>query len=153
MNRPDLVCVRHLKLPVSELSRALRWYREVLGFQPELEFPDEQGVVRGVAGSVPGVPTGLALREDPETARGLSGFNPVSWGVADRADLDRWVDHLDRLGITHSPVIEASVGWLLVFEDPDGVEHHLYTMTTHGIDQSDRAGFGRPITAPGPAAP
>jgi hypothetical protein len=56
-----------------------------------------------------------------------------------------------HLGIAHSPQIEASIGWLVVFNGPDGIEHHLYTLTTHGADRcdrsdrSDRPGLGRPV--------
>jgi catechol 2,3-dioxygenase-like lactoylglutathione lyase family enzyme len=147
MARPELACLRVLKLPVSDLPAALDWYRQLFGFEVTLEFPDADGVVRGVAGTVPGLePTWLALREDPAAATGLAGFNPVVWGVPDRPDLQDWANHLDALGIVHSPQIEASIGWLLVFNDPDGIEHHLYTLTTHGADHSDRPGYGRPLT-------
>jgi hypothetical protein len=114
-----------------------------------LEFPDADVVIRGVAGTVPGLGwTWLALREDPAAAACLAGFSPVVWGVPDRPDLQDWVDHLDDLGIAHSPQIEASIGWLVVFNGPDGIEHHLYTLTTHGADRSDRSdrpGLGRPV--------
>jgi hypothetical protein len=52
------------------------------------------------------------------------------------------------LGVPHSPIIEASVGWLLVFNDPDGLELHLYSRAGHGIDHSGRPGYGRAIAGP-----
>jgi hypothetical protein len=55
------------------------------------------------------------------------------------------MSHLDGLGIAHSPLIEASIGWLLVFNDPDGLEIHLYSWAAHGEDFSDRPGHGRPV--------
>jgi hypothetical protein len=45
----------------------------------------------------------------------------------------------DRLG---------SIGWLLIFDDPDGLTLHLYTSAEHGIDVSSRTGYGSPITDP-----
>jgi catechol 2,3-dioxygenase-like lactoylglutathione lyase family enzyme len=134
-----------VKIPVTDLTRALDWYQRVFDAHVELEFPDEDGVVRGVAMRVPGVDNAwVSLRENPEVARGLQGFDPVMWGVEERADLEAWAEHLDALGISHSPVIDASVGWLLVFSDLDQLEHHLYTRVRHGIDQSHKHGYGRP---------
>lgn len=65
--------------------------------------------------------------------------------ITDRTDAESWAAHLDTLGIPHSPVIEASIGWLLVFNDPDGLELHLYTWAEHGIDQYGRPGYGRRV--------
>lgn len=122
-----------------------RWYHQVFGATPVLEFADlEDGVVRGLAFDVPGAPDGLALREAPDQAVGVSGFDLAVWSVADEADIEAWTEHLDALGIPHSPKIVATVGWMLVFSDPDGIEHHLYTTAEHGIDRSDEPRAGRP---------
>ncbi|GAA2896752.1 VOC family protein [Pseudonocardia halophobica] len=144
---PELTGVRCVKLPVADLPTSVGWYRRVYGFAPLYEFPDENGVVRGVAGDLPGGGyTGLALREIPG-ATGVPGFE-VMLGVRDRAALEGWVAHLDEQGAEHSPIVEASVGWLVVVHDPDGHEHHLYTDQRHGIDQSGRAGYGRAVADP-----
>ncbi|NEW27709.1 VOC family protein [Nocardia cyriacigeorgica] len=147
---PDLAGIHHVKIPVSDLSRSVRWYREVFGMRPTLQFADSSdGVVRGAAGDMPGLGRVLvALRENPVAATGCKGFDPVGFAVNDRADLEQWATHLDGLGIPHSPVIDASIGWLLVFDDPDGVEIHLYTWEAHGIDQSGRPGYGMPVADP-----
>jgi hypothetical protein len=68
-------------------------------------------------------------------AAGVRGFDPVSFGVADRAG------HLDELGIEHSPLIDATIGWILVFHDPDGTRSTLYRARR----RPDRPrGYGRP---------
>ncbi len=145
MTRPALDGLFGVKLPVTDLTRSLRWYQEVFGLEVYLEFPDDDGVVRGVACRAAGLgDTAIGLRENPAVARGIAGFDPVIWAVPDQAALEEWVTHLDTLGIAHSPVIDASIGWLLVFHDPDGLEIHLYTRTKHGIDQDGRSGYGRP---------
>ena len=116
---------------------------------PEVEFPDEHAVVRGVVCSVPGlVGTSISLREDPEAARGYAGFDPMGWDVTDLPALEQWAAFLDRLDVAHSPVIVASEGWLLTFRDPDGIGHHLYTRSTHGIDPTGRPGTGRRVDQP-----
>lgn len=146
MPRPELAGIHHVKLPVTDLDRARSWYDRVFGLDVTIEFPDDDGVVRGVAGTVPGWgDTVLALRVNAPAAHGCRGFDPVSFGVRDRAAIEAWAGHLDDLGIRHSPVIDASIGWLLVFNDPDGLELHLYSWSRHDIDQSARAGYGRPV--------
>lgn len=135
-----------VKLPVSDLARSRAWYERVLGFVPELEFPDADGVVRGVAGRLAGVADSmLALREDAAAARGVSGFNLLNLAIADRASAEAWAARLDDLGVDRSPVIEATIGWIVVLHDPDGIELHLYSREGHGEDRADRAGFGRPV--------
>ncbi|WP_137994201.1 VOC family protein [Streptomyces vilmorinianum] len=147
---PELAGIHHVKIPVTELPRAVEWYGRVFGFKPVIEFPDADGTVRGVAGEMPGLGTTLVgFRENAEAARGCQGFDPVGFALQDREDVVAWAAHLDALEIPHSPVIEASIGWLLVFNDPDGLELHLYTWAAHGVDHSSRPGYGRLISSPG----
>jgi catechol 2,3-dioxygenase-like lactoylglutathione lyase family enzyme len=151
MERPELSGVHHVKVPVTDLARSKQWYEDVFGFQATIEFPDDQGVVRGIAGEVPGLGRAIvALRENAAAAAGCAGFDPFSFGVEGRDDLEAWIGYLDDRGVEHSPLIEASVGWLLVFHDPDGIEIHLYTWAEHGQDHSDRAGYGRQAGAVSP---
>jgi len=146
MDRPTLAGVHHVKIPVTDLPRSVDWYARVFGFAVTIEFPDSDGVVQGVAGDVPGLgDTLLTLRVHPVAAEGCRGFDPVSFAVEGRADVEAWAAHLDRVGVEHSPVIEASIGWLLVFDDPDGIQLHLYSWASHGADQSARAGYGRRV--------
>jgi catechol 2,3-dioxygenase-like lactoylglutathione lyase family enzyme len=148
MERPAIDGLRSVKLPVTDLAVSLSWYQQVFGVVPEMEFPDEAGVVRGVVCSIPGIAdTGIALREDADAAQRYAGFDPIAWHVADLAAVGAWAALLDRLGIDHSAVIEASEGWLLAFHDPDGIGHHLYTRATHGIDRSGQPGAGRRVSS------
>ena len=149
MTTRELAGIHHVKIPVTDLARSLDWYRRVFGLRPTIEFPEADGVVRGFSGEIPGLPpTLVSLRVNPEAAEGCRGFDPVSFAVAGRGDLESWVEHLDNLGVRHSPIVEASIGWLLIFDDPDGLTLHLYTWAEHGIDVADRPGYGKPITDP-----
>jgi catechol 2,3-dioxygenase-like lactoylglutathione lyase family enzyme len=149
MTTRQLAGIHHVKVPVTDLARSLAWYSGVFGLRVTMEFPDSDGVVRGVVGEVPGLgDTRLNLRVHPRAAEGCRGFDPVSFAVADHADVLSWSAHLDALGIPHSPVIEASIGWLLVFDDPDGLQLHLYSWAAHGLDHSDKPGYGRPVPLP-----
>ncbi|MFI9100131.1 VOC family protein [Streptomyces fildesensis] len=143
---PELAGIHHVKLPVTDLPRSLPWYEKVFGFRTTIEFADADGVVRGVGGEVAGLgDTMVTFRENPEAAKGCEGFDPVSFAVQGLADIEAWAAHLDTLDIPHSPVIEASIGWLLVFNDPDGLALHLYSWDAHGKDHSGIPGYGRPV--------
>lgn len=122
----------------------MEWYRRVFDFVVEYEFPDEHGVVRGVAGKVPGLgECGFALRENPEKAEGLRGFDPVCFAIADQAAAHAWAAKLDDLGIEHSPVIEATIGWIVSFHDPDGTEMRLYSWEGPVQDHVGEPGYPR----------
>lgn len=143
-DRPMLAGIHHVKIPVTDLARSIAFYSEVFGFRVEWEFPDADGVVRGVGGHVPGLgDTMLTLRVNAEAARGCAGFDPVSFAAADQAGIQKWADRLDELGIAHSPVIEATIGWLLIFDDPDGLQLHVYSWAAHGVDHSGEPRYGR----------
>lgn len=120
--------IHHVKIPVSDLARSREWYERVLGYEVTMEFRDDDGVVRGLGGNPPGLgDTGLALREAPEKASAMSGWDPIAFGVSGREEIDRWVEQLDAEGVEHTPVIRASIGWIVAFHDPDGTELRLYS--------------------------
>jgi catechol 2,3-dioxygenase-like lactoylglutathione lyase family enzyme len=130
-SKKALAGFHHVKLPVRDLPASIEWYTGVLGLAVAIEFV-EAGVLRGVALQDPGATLTLALREDPERAAHLSGFDPIALAVPGVADLNAWVSHLDELGVAHSPIAEGSVGWLVGgLTDPDGIEIRLYTLATH----------------------
>lgn len=143
---PELTGLRFVKLPVSDLARSRAWWSEVFGWSATMEFPDDQGVVRGVAGVFRDFETpGLSLRETSSTARQVLGLE-LMLGVADKAAIEAWGARLDELQVSHSPVIDATLGWLMVLNDPDGHEIHLYSDARHHLDQGSRPGYGRPVT-------
>jgi hypothetical protein len=113
-----------------------------------VDFPDEDGIVRGLAGQLPGQPpVGLALREHPTAAAGAAGFDPVSFAIADRDAAFAWAEYLDRLGVQHSPVSEGTLGWTLDIADPDGTTIRLYSADRGEVDNTDLPGYARATTA------
>jgi catechol 2,3-dioxygenase-like lactoylglutathione lyase family enzyme len=141
---PRLAGIFGVKFPVRDLAASRDWYEKVFRLTLEFEFPDDDGVVRGVAYPAPGLgDVGVALRERPDIA-GLSGFDPVIFAVDDRAAVDVWSGHLDALGVANQ-VVEATIGWMVLFHDPDGLEIHLYSRDRGDLDNSGRSGYGRPV--------
>src|SRR5258708_37589778 len=80
--------IRHVKLPVSDLVRSREWYERVLGYTIEREFPDDDGVVRGVGGRLPRAGGPVALRQNAQAAARNAGIDPVGFANADRAAAD-----------------------------------------------------------------
>jgi catechol 2,3-dioxygenase-like lactoylglutathione lyase family enzyme len=141
MDAGEILGLHHIKVPVTDLARSRAWYQRVFELEPMLEFPDADGVVAGVAYQ-PKNGFCLSLREHPTLARAMAGFDPFAILVRGQPDVQHWADRLDTLGIQHSPIIQATTGWLLAFHDPDGLELLFYTQARHGLDG---AGRGRPV--------
>ena len=80
----------------------------------------------------------LALRENPDAARGMAGFDPFAIMLRGRADVDQWAQRLDDLGVAHAPVIKATIGYILPFDDPDGLQLRFYTLDENGADPEGR---------------
>jgi catechol 2,3-dioxygenase-like lactoylglutathione lyase family enzyme len=131
----------HVKVPVSDLSRSAAWYERVLGVERELEFRDDDGVVRGIVYAPLGS-FALALREDPARAKALAGFDPFAALVPTRRALEEIVAHLDEVGVEHGPIVTATLGWLLAVPDPDGIQLRFYTAEQHPPVTEGAAGHG-----------
>ena len=124
---PELGGIHHVKIPVTDVARSLAWYQKAFGLKTTMDF-SEEGVLKGVVGEIPGLTnTFVALRENIETAKALSGFDPIAFGVLERSDVEAWEAHMDEVGIAHLPVVAAAMGWILRLQDPDGLEVHIYS--------------------------
>jgi catechol 2,3-dioxygenase-like lactoylglutathione lyase family enzyme len=134
MPRPVFLGIHHLKFAVSELDRSIAFYSRILGANrlPKLDHVDAGGRLYAVILDVPNLGTFLELRLSEERAAKHTGFDPMTLAVEGRADLQKWVEHLDAERAPHSPILTALVGWLVVFEDPDGLRIRLYTKEQHG---------------------
>jgi catechol 2,3-dioxygenase-like lactoylglutathione lyase family enzyme len=132
--RPDIAGIHHLKFAVSDMDRSLSFYGRVLGARrlPKLDHVNAGGQLYAIILEVPNLGTPLELRLNADHAATQKGFDPVTLAVEGRADLQRWVEHLDTEQVVHSPILTALVGWLLAFEDPDGRRIRLYTKERHG---------------------
>lgn len=137
--------IHHLKLPVSDLERSRHWYEQVLAYTVDREFPDEDGVVRGVGGRLPGAGVPLALRLNAQAASGNAGFDPVSFAIADRAAAEAWVAHFDAIGEPHSEIRRASRGWVVDVYDPDGLTVRLYSARDDAEDLTNQPGYAHTV--------
>jgi catechol 2,3-dioxygenase-like lactoylglutathione lyase family enzyme len=116
--------IAHVAVTVSDLSKSVPWYRELIGSDPVLDEDTDLfhhtvfligGTLLGLHGFPEGVPDGDAFEE-----RRL-GLDHVAFGVADRAELEAWQGRLDQRGIKHGGIVDAHYGSALSFRDPDGI--------------------------------
>jgi catechol 2,3-dioxygenase-like lactoylglutathione lyase family enzyme len=137
MNMSSVVVsgVHHVTFPVSDLETGIDWFARVLRAThvPRLDHHEQGKALFAVIMTVPGLDMPIQLRRFGAQDPAPSGWIPVSFGVADRAELDRWVVHLDACGVEHSSVRHARVGHAVDFTTPDGVGIQLYTELADGL--------------------
>ncbi|QIW98286.1 hypothetical protein AMS68_003804 [Peltaster fructicola] len=127
---PPLVGIHHLKFPVADIDSAFAWYVKVFGAK-HLEHLDHFSNGKRYAVELDLSFAIVELRLSPEQAQKEKKFDPVTFAVQGKADLQQWEKWLDEQGVKHSPVLQGVVGWVLVFEDLDGRFLRLYTFDTH----------------------
>jgi Glyoxalase/Bleomycin resistance protein/Dioxygenase superfamily len=137
-----------VKIPVSDMTVSRPWYSAVFDLTVELEWPDSDGVVRGV-GFAPIGGVMIALREHPNAAAASRNFGFLNIAVPGEEDLAACAGHLDRLGVQHTPVINGATGRLIGFHDPDRHELSFYAQSGPGA----RSDALRPVRDAQPAGP
>jgi catechol 2,3-dioxygenase-like lactoylglutathione lyase family enzyme len=130
---PDLYAIHHVTVPVGDVVLSSDWYASVLDLDCIMVFEQEERVEEAVLAH----PGGLVLHlvAAPERAAGLAGFDLMALDVGEPANLQRWERRLDDLGITHTPIRPAHLGWSLAFPDPSGIRIALHTREQPSADE------------------
>ncbi|GAA2847760.1 VOC family protein [Pseudonocardia halophobica] len=137
--RPALGGFHHFSATVNDVEDSAAWYERVLGLQRiPASFPhaDEARSGYGVVllDAQSGVILGLHHHEGHERAPAderRTGLDHIAFAVPERADLDRWAEWLDGLGIAHRGVADETDPMpysVLVFRDPDNIQLELAHM-------------------------
>ena len=96
----------------------------------------------------PATKTIIELRHDPTQAGVQKGWDPITWGVPSKQNLDEWAGWLDHCGVKRSRVLMGIKGWVLCCEDPDGRMVRMYCEEEHewtdNPDQDDEW-LGKPV--------
>lgn len=115
--------VQHVKIPVTDLARSVRWYARLLNLVAFREFV-EQGALCGAALRSPEADFVIALR-DGELCAGrpnLAGFDLVALRMASRDHLAAFGARCDRLGIERSTFQDRGPDEAVIdVPDPDGI--------------------------------
>jgi catechol 2,3-dioxygenase-like lactoylglutathione lyase family enzyme len=122
--------IAQVKLPVTDLARSVRWYRELLGLRLFAEFA-EDGVVRGAGLIDPHGRFCIALRDRTVCAGTprLDGFDVLAFTPSSRAVLDEIMARCRRYGIAHAEPHDTPAGTILDVPDPDGTVLRFYHFT------------------------
>ncbi|MHC9297175.1 VOC family protein [Mycobacterium sp. LTG2003] len=117
--------LNHVAVTVRDLSVSGPWYRALIGTEPVLDERTDAGFHHLVWLLDGGTLFGIHQHDTPATDEQFSefrvGLDHVGFGCSSRADLEKWVNRLDELGIAHGGIVDAPYGSGLSFRDPDGI--------------------------------
>jgi catechol 2,3-dioxygenase-like lactoylglutathione lyase family enzyme len=118
--------VHHLRLTVSDVGRAVRFYTEVLGFKKLMDLNPGAFLSNGSVG------LGIGPHPFPERAlkgdrfdENRVGLDHLSFAVPTRRALDDAARVLDQHGVAHSEIRDLGEAFgicVLIFRDPDNVQ-------------------------------
>ncbi len=128
---PSLSGASHLALTVRDMDASARWYQRVLGLQELRRYGAEEAGSPRVLLLEPSTFFVLGLCQPADASADAfdhrrTGLDHLAFTVADEAELDAWIAHLDELGVAHSPVRVLDLGRFVSFEDPDGIQFELW---------------------------
>ena len=131
---PNVGGLHHIGLTVSDIEASEVWYTRVLGLTRAFVEPHHGGET-GYAVVLHRPGSSLFLGLDKHHANQgerfdecRTGLDHVALHVADRSELDAWMEHFDTLGVEHSGIAEFSEPFpfaVLVFRDPDNIQLEL----------------------------
>ena len=115
----------HVALTVKDVEVSGPWYRRLLNSDPVLDEHTDAGYRHLVWVLDGGTLLGIHQHQRGVPAETFTefrvGLDHVGFGVANRAELEKWVDRLNALGIGHGGIVDAGYGSGLSFRDPDGI--------------------------------
>jgi catechol 2,3-dioxygenase-like lactoylglutathione lyase family enzyme len=122
---PAFPALNHVAITVRDVAVSGPWYRTLIGTDPVLDEHTDAGFRHVVwafdGGSLFGIHQHDRGADDEPFSEFRVGLDHVSFGCANRAELEKWADRLDELGIQHGSIVDASYGSGLSFRDPDGI--------------------------------
>ena len=115
----------HVALTVRDLAVSVPWYEELFDADPVIDEDTDPDMHHTVYLLGNGTLIGLHQHETTAPPERFSeyrvGLDHVSFGCADRAELEKWARRLEELGIEHGCIKDAAYGSGVSFRDPDGI--------------------------------
>jgi glyoxylase I family protein len=121
--------ITHVALTVTDLQTSTEWYGRLFGLAPVLDEDtgDFHHIVFALSG---GTLFGLHGHSATDKGDRFSEFRPgldhVSFGVANRSELEAWGARLSELGIRHGGIVDAHYGSGISFRDPDNIALEIF---------------------------
>lgn len=121
----DFPPLTHVALTVRDLSVSVPWYEALLGATPVLDEDTDPDFHHTVY--LLGNDTLLGLHQhgtsapDETFSEYTVGLDHVSFGCANRTELEQRAQQLDQLGVRRGDVKDAPYGSGVSFRDPDGI--------------------------------
>lgn len=115
----------HLSLTVRDLEASVSWYADLLGLQKMMDEVYDAGRAVVLADFETGLFLGLHGHDSSDGGifdETRTGLDHLSFGVADRTELEHWQRTLAERGIPHSAIADRSWGSVLAFRDPDNIQ-------------------------------
>jgi glyoxylase I family protein len=121
---PAFAGIDHLGLTVTDLDRSERFYTEVLGLKPLMDFGTVRTLVDRESGFV------LSLCKHELGAGGAfteltTGLDHVGLAAASRDELVEWERRFEEFGVTYTPIRDEAFASHLNFRDPDDIALEL----------------------------
>ena len=117
--------LNHVAVTVRDLEVSGPWYRALIDADPVLDEHTDTGFRHLVwafdNGTLFGIHQHDREMQDGQFTEFRAGLDHVSFGCANRAELQEWVDRLNGLGIKHGGIVDAAYGSGLSFRDPDNI--------------------------------
>jgi glyoxylase I family protein len=131
---PELACVQHIALTVTDVDRSVPWYERVLGLKEVARREEPESGLRKVVLRSLGDGLTLLLVQHPGTVRRAprerrTGLDHVAFGVCSRAALAHWEDRLEEFGVPYLPPAPSRTlpgSTVLAFHDPDGIPVEIW---------------------------
>jgi catechol 2,3-dioxygenase-like lactoylglutathione lyase family enzyme len=124
----------HVALTVRDLSVSVPWYGRLFDADPVLDEDTDPNFHHTVYLLGNGTLFGLHQHAAPAPPDSFSefrvGLDHVSFGCANRDELEKWANRLDELGIAHGDVKDAAYGSGVSFRDPDGIALEFFAPPT-----------------------
>src|SRR4051794_24642099 len=134
---PQFNGVSHIDLTVRDADKSAAWYQRVLCMQllgdlSDLATPGVAARVVQVRNPATGMTLGLMQHEAVEEgdfSEFRIGLDHLALAVESRADLERWIEHLESCDVPHSEIADMPYGSLFVFRDPDNIQLEFFALS------------------------
>ena len=131
---PQMSAFSHIDLTVTNVAASMAWYQRVFGLGQVMHENHPGGFAEVLVEPRSQIFIGLSqhrANQGEVFAEHRTGLDHVSFLVPGRDELTKWQAHLERLGVSHSPIADVADPFpysVLVFRDPDNIQLELISM-------------------------